>query len=194
MLRRAVPLRTYTERISDYKACREYLQADFNGRCGYCDIHDEVLMIPFHIDHFAPLKHFKELENEYSNLVYSCPSCNRSKWHHWPMDNANPSHDGHRGFVDPCDDEYDSHLDRMASGAIVPKTSLGTYMRTRLKLQLLKHRYLWLLDKAIEQCEKINEVLQSSDENDPDVKELQEKHYELLKHFMSYHNIVRNNK
>lgn len=191
MLRRIIPARTCTESFSDYKAYREPLQTDFNKRCGYCDVHDTVLMVPFHIDHFAPKKRFHELETDYSNLVYACPSCNRAKWDDWPMDSATPSHDGQRGYVDPCEEEYDEHLERKTDGSIIAKTPLGAYICGRLKLQLRKHRFLWLLDRAMEQCDKIQDFLDSADDNDPDVKELKDRYNELLSHYHSYHRIIR---
>lgn len=191
MLRRDIPARTYDERLNNYQAYREPLKADFKNRCGYCDIHDEVQTIPFHIDHFAPKERFAELETEYSNLVYACASCNRAKWHHWPMENAQPSHDNQRGFIDPCSHEYDDHLERKSDGSISAKTALGAYICARIKLYLRKHRFLWLLDRVMEQCEKVDEVLQSLDEDDADVEELKKQHYELLKHYQSYHKIIR---
>ena len=65
---------------------------------------------------------------DYNNLVYSCRVCNRNKWHNWPFDNANQTHDDHVGFVDPATEEYNKHLERDDSGRIVPKTSVGEYM------------------------------------------------------------------
>ncbi|MFC3051805.1 HNH endonuclease signature motif containing protein [Kordiimonas pumila] len=191
MLRRSIPTRTHTDQSGNYRAYRDPLKADFSNRCGYCDIHDEVLGVPFHIDHFAPLERFGELETDYSNLVYACPSCNRAKWNHWPMSTARPSHDNQRGFIDPCESEYDDHLERRTDGSIAGKTPLGAYISKRLKLQLRKHRFLWLLDRVMEQCEKVEVVLQSVDEDDPDIEELKKQHYELLRHYQAYHKIIR---
>ena len=192
MLRRATPVRTCAKKFSNYRLYKPHLQTDFNNRCGYCDVHDTVSRIPFHIDHFAPVKYFSELETEYSNLVYSCPSCNRAKWNYWPMTSSFPSHDGKRGFVDPCKVEYDEHLERKPDGCITAKTILGVYICGKLKLRLRKHRFLWLLDKVMEQCDKIQDFLESADENDSDTKELINKYNELLRHYQSYHRIIGN--
>lgn len=191
MLRRRIPQRTCTKTLDNYKAYRPYLQSDFGGRCGYCDIDEKIQMIPFHIDHFAPLKYFEELAADYLNLVYACPSCNRAKWDHWPMDKAKPSHDGNRGFIDPCEKEYDDHLERREDGTIVAKTKLGVYILRRLKLYLLRHRYLWLLDKAYEQCKTIQDFIASLEDTDPDVVELKHQYSKLLDHYLTYNRVVR---
>ena len=37
---------------------------------------------------------------EYSNLVYSCRSCNNSKRAKWPTGDENVHNDGEQGFID----------------------------------------------------------------------------------------------
>ena len=194
MLRRKPPQRTCDKKYKNYRRYKEHLQADFNRRCGYCDITEDVIGAVFQIDHFAPKDRFGDLETEYSNLVYACPSCNRSKWDDWPMKAHSPSHDGSRGYVDPCNEEYDEHLERKNCGTIVGKTPVGVYMRHKLKLHALKHKYLWLLDIAHHQCEEIIQFLDTVDESDPDVQALVAKYTELSMHYFKYHKIIREHK
>lgn len=123
---------------------RDDLRQDFNGRCGYCDDSDHYCdPICFHIDHFAPKSRFSKLENAYQNLVYACRYCNIRKSNHWVGTDPSKPNDGEHGFIDPCEHEYDEHLERSPEGAIVSKTPLGQYISRRLSLHLVRHQVLW---------------------------------------------------
>lgn len=64
----------------------------------------------------------------YENLLYSCPFCNCSKNDDWVGSDANESVKDDRGYVSPCDSEYQKHLDRNSqTGEIAPQTDLGKY-------------------------------------------------------------------
>lgn len=163
-LRDAIPVRSDVAEQAKYTRYRDDLRADFKGRCGYCDDSDANLdPICFHIDHFAPQKLFPDLATAYENLVYACRFCNMRKSYHWIGIDATVPNDGERGFVDPCDESYDEHLERSSEGAIIPKTELGNYMIERLGLYLLRHQTLWNarrlrqlreeIDPLIERCE-----------------------------------------
>ncbi|ENU4132274.1 HNH endonuclease [Pseudomonas aeruginosa] len=144
MLRLRKPIRREVEERSPYTKYRDELREDFNQACGYCDDDDRRAdKTCFHIDHFAPRKYFPHLENTYTNLVYSCRFCNVRKSDHWIGNDPLIHNDGKKGFVDPCDDEYDEHLGRALSGRIFGKTELGCYMVRRLNLNLLRHELLW---------------------------------------------------
>lgn len=143
------PARRNVEKKTSYTAYRDDLRKDFNFACGYCDDSDlNVDRICFHIDHFAPKKRFPNLETVYENLVYSCRFCNIRKSDHWVGNNPTIHSDGNKGFIDPCDQEYDEHLDRDPSGRIVAKSDLGRYIIRRLSLNLLRHELLWKARKA----------------------------------------------
>lgn len=191
-LRRKLPARTCRETYKNYGDYKDDLREDFSKRCGYCDITDYVLggKSVFQIDHFAPKK-FSHLICKYSNLVYACPSCNRSKWDHWPMPTESPSNDGMVGFVDPCLAEYDNHLEREGNGSISARTELGAYMRKQLKLYLLRHRYLWMLDILGAQNLKIRKFLKAAPLNDPDVIKLKEVYGQLSDAYFLYMELVR---
>jgi len=192
MLRRKIPERTCDKQFENYRKYKDYLQKDFNKRCGYCDITDHIVggKAVFHIDHFAPKK-FKALINTYSNLIYSCPSCNIAKSDDWPMANATTSHDNAQGYIDPCDSKYSQHLTRASCGRIVAQTDLGAYMRKQLKLYLLKHKYLWMADILSEQIFKIKDVLSKSDATNPDVIELKNIYQTLSDKYFTYLQINR---
>ncbi len=147
MIRKKIPKRINRGKVyKSYQGYRKYLEIDFNKRCGYCDTRDDYMH--FHIDHFAPKTIFPKYKLDYNNLVYSCPYCNLSKSDKWPMKKQfNPSHDGIKGFVDPCSQEYDKHLIRDANGQIKSRTELGKYMVKEMKLYLKRHQYSWIFEK-----------------------------------------------
>lgn len=144
-LRNKIPTRSNVKPRKNYRCFRINLENDFNLRCGYCDDSAELVdPITFHIDHFAPKKKFPELINDYNNLVFSCRFCNVSKSNKWIGEKAAEPNDGESGFVDPCSEKYDNHLERSPEGMIIPKSKIGEYMIENLKLHLNRHKYLWI--------------------------------------------------
>lgn len=137
----------------NYRQYKPYLREDFLNRCGYCNDSDRLSggERGFQIDHFAPKSKFPHLGATYSNLVYSCAYCNRAKWDHWPSASSEVHNDGLVGFVDPCADEFVSHLERDDQGCIRAVTPLGEFMHRTLKLYLERHRLAWLLSELEEQ-------------------------------------------
>lgn len=132
-----------------YSLYRDNLRQDFVGACGYCGDDDERAdRSTFHIDHFAPKKHFPQLELDYKNLVYACRFCNVSKSDHWVGNEATVHNNGTEGFVDPCSVDYDTHLRRDKQGRIVPQSALGAYIISRLNLGLIRHELLWRARRA----------------------------------------------
>lgn len=148
------PQRTCTKTYSNYVNYKPYLREDFAKRCGYCDDLDLYAggSRGYQIDHFKPQKHFPNLKNNYSNLVYSCPFCNRAKWHKW----INP-----KGFIDPCNAGYDNHLNRNNKGQICYKTDQGKYIYDNLMLGLKRHELLWMIDILKEQKEIFSAKLEN---------------------------------
>lgn len=148
-VRAGLPKRSVVEAQTRYTLYRDHLRRDFANACGYCGDEDIRLdRISFHIDHFAPRKIFPHLECDYNNLVYACRFCNISKSDHWVGDDETVHNDGARGFVDPCSEDYEAHFERQASGRIVPLTELGAYIVRRLRLDLLRHEFLWQARRA----------------------------------------------
>ena len=66
-----------------YQKYRPYLEADFKGRCCYCNMPSNLLTISYHVEHFIPIKVFEgkrdSLLTDYENLMWACPKCNLSK-------------------------------------------------------------------------------------------------------------------
>jgi hypothetical protein len=148
------PIRKCTKTYANYTSFKPYIREDFNKRCGYCDdldiYHGGVR--GYQIDHFKPhsIPKFTPLKEEYSNLVYSCPFCNRAKSNKWKDVG---------GFIDPCEDEYDNHLVRNNKGQIIFKTEQGKYIYENLNLHLKRHELLWMIDKLEEQRMEIDDYL-----------------------------------
>lgn len=159
-----VPVRT------TYKPYKSQLRIDFHNSCGYCGGDDFWLggKRGFHIDHFKPKSLFADLEAEYSNLVYSCPFCNIAKSNDW----------NEQGYIDPCVDDFDNHLQRNEVGQIVPKSDIGNYMYDKLKLNLLRHRLIWIITEL---QELIDEMQALGFNDDPKYYSLLENHYTYLK-------------
>ena len=133
----------------DYHSYKEVLKEDFNSRCGYCDDHEYFSREPYQIDHFAPRTILKTMgENDYSNLVYSCRRCNRSKWDKWPTADETKHNNGVEGFIDPCDPAYDQQFERNNRGEIIPITPLGEWMWKELDLKNAAHRIIWNLTQV----------------------------------------------
>lgn len=173
-----------------YALYRVDLRADFTASCGYCGDDDERAdKSTFHIDHFAPKKVFPHLELAYSNLVYACRFCNVSKSDHWIGTDPTIHNDGLKGFVDPCSEDYDTHLGREAGGRIIAKSDLGAYIVKRLKLYLLRHELLWRARKARALRDQIDDVIKEYKARGkplPDYAPLLEHFYEITKSIDEY--------
>ena len=136
--------------VTDYHKHKGNLQEDFNHRCGYCDDHDYFRMTDYQIDHFVPRVQLKTIKpTDYSNLVYSCRSCNRAKWDKWPTGNEKVANDGMKGFVDPCNVEFDKQFSRNGRGEIVAETPLGEWMWIALNFGNPAHSVIWKLEQIL---------------------------------------------
>lgn len=148
--------RTGVEKKAKYQSYRPALAADFYHRCGYCNVRDVYSKMSFEIDHFVPKGLDPSIpDNEYSNLVYSCRSCNNAKRRKWPTGDPKVYNDGRVGWVDPCSTDYEKQLGRDDKGYIVPLTDVGNWMHTNLKLGKSMHQVLW----NIEQLEVLTEQM-----------------------------------
>lgn len=138
---------------------RDYLidlQKDFCYICGYCGKSIKVTKNTFEIDHFIPKSFAPELEHEYTNLVYSCFTCNRKKSKKWPTADKNIHHDNKVGFIDPATDEYDLHLERLLDGSIRPLTEVGEYMCNKVfKFNLRPIKEIWLCEEIVSRQEQL---------------------------------------
>lgn len=193
ILRQKRPERSNPARENRYQSYKMQLRSDFNSCCGYCDDDDENfgLITGYHIDHFAPRKWFPELETEYKNLVYSCPICNIAKSAKWNGKVAHPSHDGQRGFIDPCLSDYDDHLCRDETGRIRGKTELGRYIVSELKLSLLRHRLNWQIRTLEQKIFRLGELAEQLNNGDPDLNAVKDILVVLIGHLRDSKNARR---
>jgi uncharacterized protein (TIGR02646 family) len=184
-IRRSIPARTCTATKTNYRSYKRDLVVDFQHRCGYCDGHDSYSggYKNFHIDHFAPKKKFPHLEHSYSNLVYACFYCNNAKSDHWPSNSHDVSVVGNSGFVDPCSDDYDTHLLRAENGEIVPLTPLGNYMFDTLHLGLKRHSIIWATEELFRLIDEIEEILQKAGPFSKEAKVLESAYNCLLREY-----------
>lgn len=143
----------------NYRDYRSELKTDFYNRCGYCDSFDLRRSNDFEIDHFVPQRVFIKFKpNDYFNLVYSCKSCNRSKSGKWITNNENTNLSNNLGFIDPCNEEYETHFIRHSNGDINWNSETGKWMYRELSLFNIQHSVLWMLENvrnAINECRVI---------------------------------------
>ena len=83
-----------------YRNAEPYLRRDFDYRCAYCGVHEQLKGGPqaFCIDHFKPRSKGGPV-NDYSNLYWVCIPCNIIKHDKWPTQEQ--QRQGYR-FADPC--------------------------------------------------------------------------------------------
>ena len=75
-----VVIRSTVAPQNNYAKHREVLRWDFWYSCAYCTMTEvEAKGIGFQIDHYVPPKDEPQLEHAYSNLMWSCATCNRYK-------------------------------------------------------------------------------------------------------------------
>jgi uncharacterized protein (TIGR02646 family) len=180
------PFRTHPRKQKNYRKYKSHLRKDFFCSCGYCGDLDHFLggSNIYHIDHFAPKSKFPDLENKYSNLVYSCPFCNNAKNNDWIGKDPKISFDSKKGtgYIDPCDNDYEAHLERNGKGEIIGKTKIGKYMVNKLNLELPRHSIIWkltLLKKTIDELKQKKDKL-------PNNTGLIEEYNNMLEQYQEY--------
>ena len=66
------------------RARRVAVRAAYDGRCGYCTVHESEAGTELEIDYFQPRS--AGGSDHPDNLVYCCTACNRLKGDFWPAD------------------------------------------------------------------------------------------------------------
>lgn len=154
--------RPNVKKRSPYGEYLDILKEDFGDICGYCGKSEYVTKNTFEIDHFIPKKYAPELEEDYSNLVYSCYECNRKKSSKWPSKNKDIQFVEGAGFIDPVSKEYDEHLERDIYGNIVGKTAAGQYMvQVGFEFDKRPMREIYKAMILIEKKQQLREKMQS---------------------------------
>lgn len=167
-------VRKCNKKYSDYHRYKEYLKKDFQDRCAYCNMHDRwVMPLPFQIDHFIPRSEFekagrKDLENDYRNLMYSCPVCNRLKSD--AFEGEIPDHEIKNPlFYNPVEVDYNTVFTRDESGRTQSSDQMGRDMIKRLQLYRPTKQMAWFLDELNQVYDDIEKRMES--ESDDEKKE-----------------------
>jgi len=115
--------------FSSYRDYKPYLKKEFENKCVYCRRCDNDYVFSdkgdFQVEHYRPKSLFPHLLTEYSNLFYSCASCNRFKSNYWE---ERPNH-----ILNPCDDVMNQHL-AFNLPYISAKSKSGELLIRQLKL------------------------------------------------------------
>lgn len=147
------------EKEDDYKKYVAHLRKDFKFICGYCGKPEYATTKGFEPDHFVPKRIDADRVLDYTNLVYSCFTCNRKKLGKWPTEDKNKPNNGTVGFIDPTSKDYDKHLGRDEKGNIEFYTDVGEYMyKIAFKFNLRPMEEIWKIIQLIEAKEKLKSV------------------------------------
>lgn len=195
VLREKTPKRRIvTQKVSYYTEHRDNLREDFDKRCGYCNDLDSFRKAHYEIDHFIPKKilkekfpiteEYKNKEQEYSNLVYSCRLCNNAKGEKWTTDSMEIHNKDNIGFIDPCNPEYDKQFERNENGEIISLTELGNWIHKTLKLWRTEHSIIWHLDELKIKIVEIEKIIAEKDSVEKE--QLEKIHCSFLKNFYRY--------
>lgn len=180
---------------SNYKEYKDTLKEDFQNRCWYCN--DKAFKFDcFHIDHFIPQKPPKNVidkenwvaNNSYSNLVFSCPYCNRAKRNIRPTWTKEISHNDKIGFIDPTIEEYGTLFLRDNSGNIIPNPSyqyieLAKYIYDTLHLSLPIHSHKRKVDSIQKNIIQISSLAIQNSEIKDKIKDLKAACYDLFNEY-----------
>lgn len=151
--------RTYNKEYKRYKSYKKFLKKDFHNRCAYCNTWDFIIEpLGFAIDHYVPRKTFKNIDktfnNNYNNLMYVCPKCNREKSDKFKGD-TNKLEIKNELFYNPVEKDYNQIFFRNEFGGIDSEDEKAREMMKELKLYRPLYNFAWLLEKLINTREKI---------------------------------------
>lgn len=117
--------RSVVEPGKRYPEYRQPLRKDFFYSCAYCSTTEfEAQAVRMTIDHYEPRTARRDLENEYSNLMYACDICNERKGNRYPPPEARA--EGHRFFRADTDARQD-HFELYEDNKVESKTKLGEF-------------------------------------------------------------------
>lgn len=191
-VKQKIPSRSYTGvKWITNKSNKKQLIIDFEHKCAYCDDSDIYAggSKMYHVEHFAPKEKFPELEFTYDNLLYACPYCNISKSNKWPSNDSNINIVGYEGFVDPCTQEYNTHLIRKEDGSIYYISSLGEYMYYELKLYLQRHQLIYNLSRVHMKLKDVRKEIDRRESLKKPVEDLKMLYKDLCVVFYEYFDI-----
>lgn len=136
-----------------YQLYKPSLREEFYGHCVYCRTPDPLKgHDAFGVDHYKPKARFPSLATVYSNLFYSCNTCNRRKGSFWPS--AGEEKAG--VFVpNPCAHVMFRHL-RFSGTRVEGRTAAGKFTADTL-LHLNddeRLRWRWFAQAGLAKLEK----------------------------------------
>jgi hypothetical protein len=108
-----------------YPFDRERLRRLYQFRCGYCGTSEVDVGAELEVDHYQPRS--KGGSDNFSNLVYCCPACNRFKGSYW-----NPS--SPLRVLHPHRDNPSEHFKEGEDSLLIPLTETGRFHLERLQL------------------------------------------------------------
>jgi len=151
--------RTCNKEYKHYKSYKKFLRKDFHYRCAYCNSWDFVIEpLGFAIDHYVPRKTFKNIDktfsNNYNNLMYVCPKCNREKSDKF-KGNIDKLEIKNELFYNPVEKDYNQIFFRNEFGGIDSEDEKAREMMKELKLYRPLYNFAWLLEKLINTRDKI---------------------------------------
>ena len=151
--------RTCNKEYKRYKSYKKFLKKDFHNRCAYCNTWDFIIEpLGFAIDHYVPRKTFKNIDktfnNNYNNLMYVCPKCNREKSDKF-KGNTNKLEIKNELFYNPVEKDYNQIFFRNEFGGIDSEDEKAREMMKELKLYRPLYNFAWLLEKLINTRDKI---------------------------------------
>lgn len=168
--------RTCTIVLDKPQKYRPYLQRDFHERCCYCNMPEDLLTVPYHVEHFIPEKVFKgvrdSLRTDYNNLMWSCPKCNLSKGDKYQGNIVDHSRIENELFYNPAETDYNDIFYRNELGGIDSDDWKGRQMINLLKLYRPVHNLAWLLERYEKVAIELDE--QQKKETEPERKHMLE--------------------
>jgi len=131
-----------------YKSFRPHVRSDFMRTCAYCLLGELFAAgeSNFELDHFFPVSKFPERKEDFYNLYYACHPCNHIKRAKWP--DSRLSAKG-IGFVDLCQDEFESHFRESQDGSWEGLTDSAKYTIDALKLNSIHLLQIRLLIRSL---------------------------------------------
>lgn len=155
------------------QAQRDAVRRAHRFQCGYCGVHENEAGSELEIDHYQPLANSGP--DDEANLVYACPTCNKTKGDFWAQADAS------QRILHPRRDHLTEHLWELMDARLEPLTLTGEFHIRRLRLnrpQLITLRQA--RRRASQDTTRIAELESSLDEMRRDVLSLETRLDELL--------------
>ncbi|MFA5011259.1 MAG: HNH endonuclease [Ignavibacteria bacterium] len=98
-------------KTGDYSDWKHPISVECKNQCVYCTIIEKKFggIRNFHVEHYRPKSLFPALENEWSNLFFSCSICNCFKSNDWPNEPDNTW--SQKCYPDPSQIDYSTILE-----------------------------------------------------------------------------------